>query len=38
MTTELTGSNNWRATVTAPVDGENRTAASVQTLGQDLAD
>ena len=38
MPTELTGTNNWRATLTAPSSGENRTAASVQTLGQDIAD
>ena len=38
MPTELTGAAIWRATITAPASGDARSAASVATMGQDLAD
>jgi len=38
MSTELTGVATYRATVTAPVDGDTRNAASVQAGLQDCAD
>ena len=38
MSTELTGTATYRATVTAPVDGDTRNAASVQAGLQDCAD
>ncbi len=38
MTVELTPGTTWRATITAPAAGDARTAASVQVMGQDLAD
>ncbi len=38
MSTELTGTATYRATVTVPVDGDTRNAASVQAGFQDCAD
>lgn len=38
MSTELTGTPTYRATITVPVDGDTRNAASVQAGFQDCAD